>query len=363
MNIAVATVTTKKSVPTIDEFISSYKLSNLADGKSPKTIKWYDEILRLFSSWIRANLLHDRLSALNIDLARRYVLYLRSKPKFCGHPYTPEQDEPLSPKTVQCHVRALKAFSSWLYAEGHTKENRLKYLKLPRAPTRIIQPLSTDEIKKVVGSINRSSVTGWRNYAILITFLDTGLRISELAGITLGQVNFEAGYVRVMGKGAKERIVPIGRFVQRTLLRYCEDVRPILGNSNCDALFLSRMGEPITTNAIKLAFSRLAKSSGIARLHAHLCRHTFAINYLLNGGDIFSLQEILGHTTLDMVRHYLHFTSSQITSQQHKYSPMDKLYIREKGSKLEKARPLAVSNDIALFTNPKMMRSEYLRRN
>ena len=77
---------------------------------------------------------------------------------------------------------------------------------------------------------------------------------------------------------------------------------------------------------MKLIFSRLAKISGIERLHAHLCRHTFAINYLMNGGDVFSLREILGHTTLEMVNHYVHFTSSQITTQHHKYSPMDKFY-------------------------------------
>jgi site-specific recombinase XerD len=72
-------------------------------------------------------------------------------------------------------------------------------------------------------------------------------------------------------------------------------------------------------------FSRLAKTSGVKRLHAHLCRHTFATNYLLNGGDIFSLKEILGHSTFEMVNHYLYFTSSQLTAQHHKYSPMDKL--------------------------------------
>jgi len=128
-----------------------------------------------------------------------------------------------------------------------------------------------------------------------------------------------------MGKGAKERIVPIGKYVQMTLWSYIDKVRlePTIPNS--DNLFLSSNGKPITVNTIKLFFSRLAKSSGVKKLHAHLCRHTFAINYLLNGGDIFSLKEILGHTTLDMVNHYLHFTSSQITTQHHKYSPMDKL--------------------------------------
>ena len=114
------------------------------------------------------------------------------------------------------------------------------------------------------------------------------------------------------------------------LWHYIEKVRPEPFGPEHDRLFLSREGKPITVNTIKLIFSRLAKGSGVNRLHAHLCRHTFAINYLLNGGDIFSLKEILGHTTLDMVNHYLHFTSSQIKAQHHKYSPMDKLHSETK---------------------------------
>ena len=85
-------------------------------------------------------------------------------------------------------------------------------------------------------------------------------------------------------------------------------IRPEPASNGCDTLFLSHHGIAITANAIKLTFSRLSAKSGVNKLHAHLCRHTFAINYLLNGGDIFSLKEILGHTTLEMVNHYLHFT-------------------------------------------------------
>lgn len=131
--------------------------------------------------------------------------------------------------------------------------------------------------------------------------------------------------IKVMGKGAKERLVPMGKFVQMTLWNYINKVRPKPASADCDSLFLSPCGKPITVNTVKLFFTGLAKTSGVERLHAHLCRHTFAIQYLLNGGDIFSLREILGHTTLEMVNHYLHFTSSQITEQHHKYSPMDKL--------------------------------------
>ena len=163
--------------------------------------------------------------------------------------------------------------------------------------------------------------------------LDTGLRIGELVNLKMEDVHMDEGYLKVLGKGKKERIVPIGKFVQMELLHFIEKVRPQPYYSDCDKLFLSRGGKPITVNTVKLVFSRLAKSSGVNRLHAHLCRHTFAINYLLNGGDIFSLREILGHTTLEMVNHYLHFTSSQITAQHHKYSPMDRM--QEKEGKVE----------------------------
>jgi site-specific recombinase XerD len=325
MSTNAATTVREKVGLSFDELIDRYELSNIADGKSPKTIKWYGDILRSFSLYIKEKQQNSDATCFNIDVARGYILYLRNRHKFQGHPYTPEQGQLLSPRTVQCHVRALKAFSSWLYSDGYTDENRLQNLKLPKAPTRIVEPLTPEEIKTVMNAMDRRSATGFRNYTILGMMLDTGLRASETAGVKLGQLNLDAGYVKVMGKGGKERIVPLGKFVQRTLWEYIQRVRPIPVDSGCDYLFLSANGKPITVNTIKLLFSRLAKRSGVERLHAHLCRHTFSIIYLLSGGDIFTLQAILGHTTLEMVRHYLHFTSSQITVQHHKYSPMDKL--------------------------------------
>jgi len=312
-------------VLTIGELLKRFTLSNRADGKSPKTITWYRDMLTQFSVYLKTERYPCHLSAISLDIVRGYVLYLRHKPKFKGHPFTPTQADYLSPRTVQCHVRALKAFSSWLYAEGYTPENRLKNLKIPKAPVAVVEPLTPEEIKKVTASINKKSPTGTRNYALFATLLDTGLRASEAAGITLTNLNLADGYIKVMGKGSKERIVPIGKYIQMTLLSYIDKGRPELISPDYNNLFLTQAGKPITVNTVKLVFSRLSRSSSVERLHAHLCRHTFAINYLLNGGDIFSLREILGHTTLEMVNHYLHFTSSQITDQHHKYSPMDRL--------------------------------------
>jgi site-specific recombinase XerD len=310
---------------TLTELISHYELSNCADGKSPKTIRWYSDILKSYVRYREENGYPCDLSSFNIDSVRGYILYLRRKPKFSGHPFTPEQGETVCAQTIRGHVRGLKAFSTWLYRNGHTRQNRLQFMKLPKAPTRLIEILTPEEIERIISTIDRHSPTGPRNHAIFVTALDSGLRAAEIATVTIGQLNMKGGFIKVIGKGNKERIVPIGEFVRMTLWHYVAHVRPDHSDSQCDSLFLSRHGQAITPNTIKLIFTRLAKSSGVERLHAHLCRHTFAVNYLLNGGDIFSLREILGHTSLEMVSHYLHFTTAQITDQHHKYSPMDRL--------------------------------------
>ena len=139
-----------------------------------------------------------------------------------------------------------------------------------------------------------------------------------------------------MGKGNKERVVPIGTVAQKALLRYIYHSRP--ESNNVDYLFLTLDGYHLGINGLKLMLSRLAARSGVERLHAHLCRHTFAVNYLLNGGDVFSLQQILGHSSLDMVRNYLTLTSSDIKNQHHRFSPMDRMNIRRSRSSVQSKR-------------------------
>jgi site-specific recombinase XerD len=256
-------------------------------------------LLTLFLAYLDSNGLPGDLSAFNISTARNYVLYLQQRKKLSRYPGNGSTN--LSPKTVQCHVRTLKAFSSWLFREGMISENRLSTLKIPRAPSKIIEPLTPEEISKIYRCINKKHP-------------------------------LEKFYLKVLGKGAKERMVPFGDYTRTTLYHYIKKGRSKLLGKNSDTVFLTADGRPMSVNALKLMFDRLAKSSGIERLHAHLCRHTFAINYLLNGGDVFSLKEILGHTTLEMVNQYLHFTTAQISVLHHRFSPMDRLKGKLNGS-------------------------------
>ena len=123
-------------------------------------------------------------------------------------------------------------------------------------------------------------------------------------------------------------LTPMGSNAQRALQRYLFRYRPKSINPVIDNVFLSVLGKPLTENSVKLIFSRLAKRSGVHRLHAHLCRHTFATRFLINGGDVFTLQQILGHSTLEMVRHYVNLASSHIAVQHQKFSPLDRLNLR-----------------------------------
>lgn len=315
----------KACIHTLEELIKRYEASNRAALKSDKTSTWYTENLLLFVRYQNGLKLPADLSHFNVDCARDYILHLRERAKFTGCQNVKDGSSLLKPKTIQCHVRTLKAFSTWLHTEGYTDENRLQNLKLPKAPSVLIQPLTPEEIRRILKRIGTHTCIARRNLTVFMLALDTGLRESEIVSIDLGDLNLEAGQIKVMGKGSKERVVPVGNRVRLELYAYIKKERAKFDYARSNRLFLSPDGVPLSVNAIKLMFSRLARLTKIPRLHCHLCRHTFGVNYLLNGGDVFSLKAILGHASLDMVNHYLHFTSAQISEQHRKYSPIDNM--------------------------------------
>jgi len=205
-------------------------------------------------------------------------------------------------------------------------ENDLgRSLKPPKVPKKIVSTLSDEEISAILNTLDPRNPCDARNQTILAILLDTGLRIKELIDLRMADLNLDQGFLKVMGKGQRERIVPIGNKAQRALQRYLFRYRPQPAHSVIENVFLSTSGGPLTENTVKLMFARLARRSGVSRLHAHLCRHTFATRFLVNGGDVFTLQQVLGHSTLEMVRHYVNLASSHITVQHRRFSPLDRL--------------------------------------
>ena len=315
------------TVKKLPECIYYYEVCNRAEGKSPKTISWYSANLKSFRNYLHNRHLPDSLDDIDTKLLREYVLYLLKKTRYENHPYTPAKTELLSAATVHGHVRTLRAFFNWLVVEGLTENNPANNLKPPKVVRKIVSTLSDEEIGAILSTFC-TSPSDVRNQTLFMILLDTGLRIGELVNLKMDDVHMDEGYLKVLGKGKKERIVPIGNNAQKALQRYLFRFRPKPINPVIDNVFLSTRSQPLTENSMKLMFTRLAKRSGVCRLHAHLCRHTFATRFLINGGDVFSLQQILGHSTLEMVRHYVNLASSHITIQHQKYSPLDRLNLR-----------------------------------
>ena len=321
-------VNTKEKSHKLFELTDYYEVCNRAEGKSPKTISWYSANLKNFRNYLMNRHLPDLLDNIDTKLLREYVLYLLKKTRYENHPYTPAQTELLSTATVHGHVRTLRAFFKWLVVEGLTQNNPANDLKPPKVVRKVVSTLSDEEIRAILNTFG-TSPTDARNRALFMILLDTGLRIGELVNLKMEDVHMDEGYLKVLGKGKKERIVPIGNNAQKVLQRYLFRFRPKPINPVVQNVFLSQSSNPLTENSMKLMFTRLAKRSGVYRLHAHLCRHTFATRFLINGGDVFSLQQILGHSTLEMVSRYVNLASSHIAIQHQKYSPLDRINLRK----------------------------------
>ncbi|MBA3779921.1 MAG: tyrosine-type recombinase/integrase [Chloroflexi bacterium] len=222
----------------------------------------------------------------------------------------------LAPESIAGYVRGLKAFGNWCATEELATAAGFRALRRPKVPRRLIAPFSDAELRSLLALANE------RERALALVFLDTGLRLSELASLRVGDVRPD-GTLHVMGKGAKERIVPIGSTARRGLVRYLATRRALVPTA---PLFESRQRRGLTPRGVQQAIARLGRRAGVGtRCSPHTFRHTFARGYLVNGGDVFSLQQILGHATLDMVRRYVTLSESDLVARHRAASPADRL--------------------------------------
>ena len=182
--------------------------------------------------------------------------------------------------------------------------------------------LTDEEISKLYLSFD-SDFYGVRNLCMCSLMLDSGLRLLEVLTLENSLLHLDDGYCIVNGKCQKQRTVPIGKTSAGLLRTYLEFVS--VENIHSPYVFTTVDGEPLTRNTVKNVFRKLKKSSGISRLHPHLLRHTFATKYLENGGNIYALQSILGHTSLEMVKRYLHLSQSRVCADFERFSPLDNL--------------------------------------
>lgn len=293
----------------IQNTISDYLAALMTEGKAKCTVEVYGARLRRFAEWCIAQGKVEPESLSAADL-RSYIAHLQARGNGNG---TPRQN-----------AVVIKGFSRCLFFEGKLQADPFASVKLAKPPRRIPEPFSDEEVKLLL-KVTRHTRDPQRNKAILLILLDSGLRVSELVSLDLEHIRFENGtaMAKVLGKGQKERKVPLGKQAVKELKCY-------LNGRNSGSVFLTNNGGPLSVRRLEEITKECAKLAGVngKRTSPHILHHTFARKYLLNGGDPFSLQQILGHSNLETVKLYINLWSNDIQAQHRKFSPADSLLRR-----------------------------------
>ncbi len=229
----------------------------------------------------------------------------------------------LSDKTVARSIAVLRGFYRWLADEGVLRGNPLEDMESPRTTRSLPEVLSLDEVDSLLNQPDSSSLIGMRDKAMLELLYATGLRVSELTNLVLNNINLEAGYLMVMGKGAKQRIVPMGQEAFHWLKRYLEESREgLLRNNRSPCAFVSQWGRGMSRQGFWKIIKKYALMAGIRKnISPHTLRHSFASHLLEGGADLRSVQTMLGHVDISTTQIYTHVTRERLKKIHARYHP------------------------------------------
>ena len=249
--------------PNFEDLIQNHVHCLTTEGRSQRTIEWYAANLKRFLQFLKSHNMSVSIKAIGIPEVRRFIHHLQSEVVRWEDNPNINDSERLSPFSVQGYVRTIKAFWSWLLEEGYIQENPIARLKLPRVPHKIIATFTPEQIQTLIRSLDHRTPTGFRNYTIILLFLDTGIRLSELTSLEIEDINIGQSCMLVSGKGSRERTVPFGIQVRRALWRYARDhqVHPVSPKEK--HFFLSGSGFPLRPRSIQSMITRVGKRAGI----------------------------------------------------------------------------------------------------
>ncbi len=290
---------------TIQQALTEFQIEQQIRGNTPKTIQYYSLSVGLYARFAGFD---TPLQEITLNSLRAYYLHLLERN--------------ISSTTIQTYIRALRSFLTWCYQQEYILVNLSEKFRLPKAQRKAIDVLTDSEVRRLLFCFNLRYLVHLRNYCMCSLMLDSGLRLHEVVTLTMEHTHLPEGYIIVDGKGNKQRVVPLGMNTRKFLFRYLSR-RP--GCASTDRVFLMSNLQPVTDATLRQMFRKLKKRSGIPRLRAHLLRHTFATRYLENGGDMYALQQILGHTSLEMVKKYVHSTTRKLVPKFPEFSPLDNL--------------------------------------
>lgn len=277
-------------------------------GLADNTLAAYKRDLRKFLKYLKEKEIKG-MGEVSKDTLSAYIYYIRKKGD--------------APATVARQIASIKGFFRFLYIEKIIAADPSLLLETPRLAQKLPQVLSEEEVDNLLKGMDSGKPADLRDKAMLELLYATGMRVSELVNLNMVQIDLEMAYVRCLGKGDKERIIPLGSVSVQAVKEYLSSARPkLLKNSSEKAVFVNHQGKRLTRQGFWKIIKSQARSRGIRKdITPHTLRHSFATHLLGNGADLRSVQELLGHADVSTTQIYTHLTGSKLKEVYNKTHP------------------------------------------
>jgi len=277
-------------------------------GLSKNTIESYGRDLDKYISFLKSKAIESLDSVKRQDI-QNFLMYLKEKG--------------LNASSIARNLVAIKIFHRFLVSQRCIKEDVTSVLEAPKLWKTLPEVLDLSEVEALLGKPNIRDRQGQRDKAALELMYATGMRVSELVNLKLNDLNLDVGFVKCLGKGRKERIIPVGRKAKEALKKYLEKARPkFIKRGDANALFLTRLGRPMTRQSFWLMIKHYVRNARIKkRVTPHTLRHSFATHLLQRGADLRIVQELLGHANISTTQIYTHINKERLKQIHQKYHP------------------------------------------
>ena len=230
----------------------------------------------------------------------------------------------LAPRSIARSLVSIRSFYDHLMESGERRDNPAVNLSPPRLWRKLPKVLSEAEVETLLSIPDPREPLGLRDKAMLELLYATGLRVSELVGLELGQLRFEHGFILVRGKGDKERVVPVGEQAEAWLRRYLQEVRPVVVRGRHERVFVNRFGKPLSRQGFWKKLQGYCREGGVEAISPHVLRHSFATHLLEHGADLRAVQMMLGHADISTTQIYTHIHAQRLRSLYDRFHPRSK---------------------------------------
>jgi integrase/recombinase XerD len=295
----------------IKEFLDYLSIER---GLSKNTLESYGRDLKKYAEFLKKRGI-DSLDKVKRQDIQDFLMELKEGKN--------ENRKKLNASSIARNLVAIKIFHRYLTAQRYVKEDITSVLETPKLWKTLPDVLDLNEVEAILGKPNTLKKQGLRDKAALELMYATGMRVSELVNLKVSDVHLDVGFVRCIGKGQKERIIPVGRKAKEALQKYLARARPkFLKKGESSALFLTRLGKPMSRQSFWMVIKRYVREARIKkRVTPHTLRHSFATHLLQRGADLRVVQELLGHANISTTQIYTHINKERLKQIHQKFHP------------------------------------------